>query len=136
MSTEWYRKIWIALCFALSALLATAIVFLFIMPEGLEAIPFFSFISPITAALLAVLIWPKQQPTIWRNILSGFIISTLSHPVTWYLVFFFYWLYDVIMARLSISNLPNPIEALQFAIGMSFWSLIIAGWITAPIGIL
>ncbi|KOR30727.1 hypothetical protein TI05_13510, partial [Achromatium sp. WMS3] len=65
-----------------------------------------------------------------------FIISTLSHPVTWYLVFFFYWLYDVIMARLSISNLPNPIEALQFAIGMSFWSLIIAGWITAPIGIL
>lgn len=68
-----------------------------------------------------------------RAALAGAFVGALSHPPAWYIAILLSWItgtkgYGEIRAL-------GPADGLWACLVMSFWSLLLAGWLTVPAGV-
>ncbi len=69
-----------------------------------------------------------------RGALIGLIVGIASHPVTWYIHILYL---NIIDSRSSLNEPPiGPIDGLYGSLAFTFWSLLLFGWLTAPIAAL
>jgi hypothetical protein len=67
-----------------------------------------------------------------RGALAGALTGLLAHPVAWYLALV--WNY-LLGHTSSLGDTPSgPLESLAGCLVMTFWSLLIVGWLTVPAG--
>ncbi|KOR29587.1 hypothetical protein TI04_08230 [Achromatium sp. WMS2] len=129
------HPIGVALAFAGVAFLAVVLVAVFIANDP-EIFGMMAFNAPFAAGIITPWVWGpllRTKYSVWRAAGSGALIGTLSHPVAWYTMFLVHWISNLPYA-VSDSQIIDPINSM-WAIGVfAFWSLIIAGWITIPIG--
>jgi hypothetical protein len=60
------------------------------------------------------------------------VIGLLSHPLAWYLAILWHYLSG---DRASTGDEPlDPIMGITDSFVFSFWSLLLAGWLTIPVG--
>ncbi len=65
-----------------------------------------------------------------RGAIVGALTGLLAHPLTWYLVIV--WNYCIGTVD-SLRQPPiNPIQAIFGSLVLSFWSLLLLGWLTVP----
>jgi hypothetical protein len=70
-------------------------------------------------------------PTAARGALAGLLAGVLSHPPAWFLLIFWKSL-----TRRPGERPPGPLAGAAGSLGNSFWSLLLAGWLTGGAGAL
>lgn len=87
--------------------------------------------SAIAALLVGALAWRLLADRI-RGWIVGAIVGVTAHPVAWWLLIVGQWLGG---ARSSLGERTlGPLEGVVGALVMSLWSLLLAGWLTVPVG--
>lgn len=95
------------------------------------------FASVAAAFFVGMILWRKaftrgRRPTFWRGVTVGVLVGTLSHPLAWYLAMLWAYLSG---ARGSLGDRTiDPLNGLWASIAYSALSLVVVGWITAPVG--
>jgi hypothetical protein len=93
--------------------------------------------SGLSAWAVSLLLWrllcaTSQPVSRRRGALAGALTGLLAHPVAWYLALV--WNY-LLGHTSSLGDKPsNPLESLAGCLVMTFWSLLIVGWLTVPAG--
>ena len=91
----------------------------------------------LAALLVAVLVcWllvpPSGELSLTRGAAMGAFVTLLSYPVTWYLAILHQALFG---GPSSLGDEPlGPISGLSGSLVFSFWSILLTGWWTAPLG--
>ena len=93
--------------------------------------------SGLAAFAVSLLLWRllcgSGRPVTWRRgALAGALTGLLAHPVAWYLALV--WNYAIGQTSSLGDRSTNALESLAGAFIMTFWSLLIAGWLTVPAG--
>jgi fumarate reductase subunit D len=70
-----------------------------------------------------------SRPTFWRGFGLGALVGILSHPLAWFLFSIILYASGALGARNA-----GPIQALRDILSFSVLSLLLVGWITAPLG--
>ena len=124
--------------FALAALPVAWLVFKDATGEGWDRM---IVLSPLAALLTGALLWrivarPGRETgrPILRGGVAGLLTGLLSHPVAW---LFLYLVGVATGARSSLGEpAAGPLEFLPGLFGLTFFSWLTTGWITAPLGML
>jgi hypothetical protein len=93
--------------------------------------------SGLSASAVGLLLWrllcaTSQSVSRRRGALAGALTGLLAHPVAWYLALV--WNY-LLGHTSSLGDTPSgPLESLAGCLVMTFWSLLIVGWLTVPAG--
>jgi hypothetical protein len=124
------RLVW-SLSFGVAGL-ASALVFVHEpVGKGWQMLPYAAGIASLLAAWLT---WGLMRPmtSARRGALTGAVIGLLSHPPAWYLAILWHYL---VGARSSTGDEPlDPIMGITGSLVFSFWSLLLTGWLTIPVG--
>ncbi len=93
----------------------------------------------LSAFICGAVFWrllAAHKPGPVQGSLAGLLAGVVSHWLCWWLFITSAWVSHLFTGQLSSLGEPpmNPINALWGAAAFSFWSLIVAGWITAPAG--
>ena len=96
-----------------------------VVPAGLSAFL-------VGAGLWRLLVVTRQRIRWWHGTLTGALTGLLAHPVCWYLMILYLYLSDT-KSSLGEDTL-GPLDGVGGAFAFSFWSLLLFGWLTAPVG--
>ena len=95
------------------------------------------FASAVAAFIVGTILWRKvfargRRSTFWRGVTVGVLVGVLSHQLAWYLAMLWSYLGG---AQGSLGERTiDPLNGLWASIVYSALSLVVVGWITAPIG--
>jgi len=97
--------------------------------------------APLAAFLTGLVLWRllvagRHAPGRGAAVFAGVTTGILSHWLCWYFVIVIQNLRHVLLGEVSSLGEPpvNLLDGLWAAGAFSFWSLIVIGWATAPLG--
>ena len=124
-------------CFALAALLSSFLILSFMRAnnawQGLIVA------APAAALITGALLWKiffsrGRRPSLWRGAGVGALVGIASHPFAWY--FLLVWMYAAGVRSSTAERTLDPLAAVPGSFLYSAMSIIIVGWVTAPVGAL
>lgn len=136
MKQKTQQKLMASLVFAFSGLISAV----FILSTGQKGDHMWWFLiigASAAAFLLSYIFWgffilKKEISSYIRGIVVGMWIAMISHPVMWYLFLLFGYVFQI---KGSMGGDPmNPWQGLWAALVYSVPSLLLAGWLTIPLG--
>lgn len=136
-SPLWQRSLPMGCFCAIPGLLAGVYIALSAWGNGWEL---FAVAAPLGAFLSGLGMWRlivAVRPSKGRGLLAGFLAGLVAHWVCWYLLMLLHWLGFIFFGTgtSSLGEPPvNPLQALWGAAAFSFFSLLLCGWITGPVG--
>lgn len=122
-------------CFAVAALLVSTPA---VRLLGNTDKPHLIFASTASAFITGMLLWKivfarARKPIRRRGMIVGALVGIVSHPLAWYLAYL--WAAYVEGERFGLgSPIMVPFKALGISVGLAGISLVLVGWITAPVG--
>jgi hypothetical protein len=121
-------------CFALAALLSSALILLSVRGNEWQML---IFTSTVAAFIIGTLLWrlffsPGRKPAVLKGLGVGALVGFLSHPLAWYLTLV--WVYIEGRTGSLGDRTIDPLNALWASFAYSAFSWLIVGWITVPVG--
>lgn len=97
--------------------------------------------APLAAFSTGTVFWlllvaRQQAPSRTRGILAGVLTGVVGHYLCWYLMILYQDLRFLLFNETSSLGEPplSPLGGILGAAAFTFWSMIIVGWLTAPLG--